>query len=60
MNKEDKVMSDKKKPAQQSADEKAEVVELDLEDLENVSGGSLKDASSKKTTEISSDTRDKI
>ncbi len=53
-------MSDKKKPAQQSADEKAEVVELDLDELENVLGGSLKDASSKKTTEISSDTRDKI
>jgi hypothetical protein len=35
-------------------------VELDLDELENVSGGSLKDASSKRTTGISSDTRDNI
>ena len=37
-----------------------EAVELDLDELESVTGGGLRDVASKKTTKISSDTRSKI
>lgn len=51
-------MSDKKKLNIEA--EEAEVTELNLDDLENVTGGSIKDVNYTETTDISKDTQEKI
>lgn len=52
-------MSDKKK-SDTSEEKKVVVEELDLEDLEGVSGGSIRNVNFTKTVDISKDTRSKI
>ena len=51
-------MNDKKKEAEIKKEEA--VIELNLDDLEKVTGGSMRDVSKKKTTDISKDTAEKV
>lgn len=51
-------MSDEKKKTQ--GNEKTEQQEINVEDLEQVTGGSIKDVNYTQTTNISSDTQSKI
>ncbi len=51
-------MSDEKKKTQ--GNEKPEQQEINLEELEQVTGGSIKDVNYTSTTEISHDTQSKI